>query len=176
VGFRVGSLVLTDDGARSTRLAAALPAGATIAQITVADAAFVAQLAPGDRLAVFDPFPMTVRWVTQPAAAGGSAPVVTLEVEPYEAERALPAGTLLATLDNRVRLPLAAAVPAGTVTSVPLADFSAGETLVLSPASPLGLPEGRAVAAEAAPVAHVVYVDENLLVAAGPHRITMVAR
>lgn len=175
-GFRVGSLVLTDDGLRSTRLAAALPAGATIAQITVADTAFVARLAPGDRLAVFDPFPMTVRWVTQPAAAGGSAPVVTLEVEPYEAERALPKDTLLATLDNRARLPLAATVPAGTVTSVPLADFSAGETLVLSPASPLGLPEVRAVAAEAAPRAHVVYVDENLLVASGSHRITMVAR
>src|SRR5579883_590688 len=141
-----------------------------LSQIQVDSPDFAAQRRPGDRLTVFYPFPMTVSSVSLTAA-----PSVVLGIEAYEIDGALAPGTLLATLDNRVRLPLVDGLPANQpFASFTLAGFSTGDTVILSRR------DGRFTAAPAtvagiAPAGSVVYLDDNFLVYPGPHRISMEA-
>ncbi len=101
-------------------------------------------------------------------------PEQTLGIEPYEAEAVFHKETTLATLDNRVRLPLLAFVPANqTVTSVRLADFLSGEVITVSRRDKrIELP-GLTIQ-DVEPVGNIVYLDDNFLVYSGTHRITMV--
>src|SRR5262249_11580263 len=95
VGFPTGSVVMTFDGSRRTRLAEAIPRGANnLSKIVVEDADFVALLRSEDALTVLYPFPITVTSVAlESALIGGlQTPVQTLGIEPYEAEVAFPAG------------------------------------------------------------------------------------
>ncbi len=171
VGFPVGSIVRTYDGNEETRLTTAIRRSRTgLSQIQVDSPDFAAQRRPGDRLTVFYPFPMTVSSVSLTAA-----PSVVLGIEAYEIDGALAPGTLLATLDNRVRLPLVDGLPANQpFASFTLAGFSTGDTVILSRR------DGRFTAAPAtvagiAPAGSVVYLDDNFLVYPGPHRISMEA-
>ena len=129
--------------------------------------AFVSDLESGDVLTVFHLFPMTVTSVTVDHAAGTQ----TLGIEPYETAVAFPVCSLLAALDNRIRLPLSTEIPAHeTVTSVTLR----GEAITLSRRD-----EAYEIAnltiQQVEPVADIVYLDNNFLVYPGAHRITMVS-
>lgn len=170
VGFPRNSRVITFNGARQTRLARAIPrdtAGQT--QIVVEDPDFLVGLAPSDVLTVAYPFPLTVTSVTLDSGAA----LQTLGVEPHDAEVAFPEGSLLATLDNRVRLPLAAAFPAqGAVTVVQARGFQKGEQLVAARRD--GRPAALSlVIHDVEVVSDVVYLDDNFLVQSGPHSISM---
>jgi len=174
-GFPRGSVVMTFDGTRRTRLAAGIPRNrADLNQIVVEEEDFAAQVQPGDVLTVFYPFPMRVTSVTLDEASRTQI----LGVEPYEAEVAFPAGSVFSTLDNRVRLPLAQATLAdettSTLISIVLSDFWSGESIVISPPDRpwdfLSLSIGNVE-----PVNDIVYLDDNFLVYSGSPQITMMA-
>jgi uncharacterized phage protein gp47/JayE len=171
VGFPRGSVVMTFDGTRSTRLQRGVPpspAGETT--IEVEEAAFASDLESGDVLTIVYPFPMTVTSVAMDNAAGTQ----TVGIEPYESDVAFPVPSVLATLDNRVRLPLFTEIPAHErVTSVTLGEFASGEAVTLSRrdgAYDIANLEIQGVD----PVADIVYLDNNFLVYPGAHRLTMV--
>ena len=114
---------------------------------------------------------MTVTSVTVDNAAGTQ----TLGIEPYETEVAFLVPSLLAALDNRIRLPLVTEIPAHeTVTSVTLREFASGEAITLSRRD--GAYEiANLEIQDVEPVADIVYLDNNFLVYPGAHRITMVS-
>lgn len=178
VGFPRGCIVSTFDGARRTRLAAGIPRDKTgLTQITVEDASFAAQLKSGDVLTVFYPFPMTIQSVELETidVSGNATPVQTLGVEPYETDVAFPAGSILTTLDNVARMPLAVSGPAGrSVTSLSVLDFAPNESLVIARRD--GLFQTPLLTIKAVqPVTDIVYLDDNFLVYSGSHQIVMVA-
>ena len=121
-------------------------------------------------LTVFYPFPMTVTSVTVDHAAGTQ----TLGIEPYKTAVAFPVRSLLAALDNRIRLPLSTEIPANeTVTSVTFR-FASDEAITLSRRD--GAYEITNLAIQdVEAVADIVYLDNNFLVYPGAHRITMVS-
>lgn len=169
IGFPKGSLVTTADGKHQTRLKAAMPHTIyAIDEIVVADAGFAARLKPDDLITIFYPFPMTVTSVTLESGTQ------RLEIEPYGYEIAFPRHTLFATLDNLVRAPLVADIdkePAAR--SLRLADFSSNDELCITTRNS-GAPLRARIAAVGA-VDDLVYLDENFLLYAGKHSITMVA-
>jgi hypothetical protein len=172
VGFPRGSLVTTFDGARQTRLARAIPRDRPgEQQIIVEDTAFAQQLQPTDGLTVFYPFPLTVTAVSLDITIS----VQTLDIEPYEAEVDFPPGSLLATLDNRVRLPLQSTQirTDGLIHSVQLGDFAGSDRVTIAAKD---LSSGLTFSLQAVePVSDIVYLDGNFLVSSGTHQITMVA-
>jgi len=176
VGFPTGSVVMTFDGSQRTRLAEAIPRSANnLSKIVVEDADFVARLRREDALTVLYPFPITITSVAlESALIGGlQTPVQTLGIEPYEAEVAFPAGGVLATLDNRVRAPLAVGVKSGeAVTYVQMRDFSQNDALILARRDGAAPPLEVAVSS-AQPISDVVFLDDNFLVYSGKHNITM---
>jgi hypothetical protein len=98
-------------------------------------------------------------------------PSQTLGIEPYEPEFDFPAGSLMARLDNQVRLPLLGAIPAGeAVTSIRLVDFASGDSVTPRGSSIGGVFDVVTVE----PVFDVVDLDANFLVYSGAHQITMV--
>ena len=148
-----GTAVITPDGTRSTVIVIAIPAGQNaVSQLTVADVDFAASLSPGDSIALM-------------------MPTLTLGIEPYDPELPLPAGGLIATLDNRVRLPLLAEVPAGVAnSSIRLQDFASGDQVIST-----GSAASQSVNVKTVqPVFDVVDLDPNFLIYSGPHQITMV--
>lgn len=147
-----GTLAMSADGTRQSPLAAGFSAGQTgITQIAVADADFAASFNLGDNVLL-------------------AIPSQTVTIDPYQPEFDLPAGGLVATLDNRVRLPLLTSVPGGQVaTSLRLADFASGEVV-----APAGTGSGGLTIRNVEPVFDVVDMDANFLIYSGPHRITMV--
>lgn len=152
-GIPTGTMVITPDGTRQSPLASGFTAGQTgITQVTVVDSGFVASLSPGDAVLL-------------------QAPSQTLGIEPYEPEFDFPAGSLMATLDNRVRLPLLAAIPTGeTSTSIRLVDFASGDNVTFGGTSTSAVFNVATVE----PVFDVVDLDANFLVYSGAHQITMV--
>jgi hypothetical protein len=170
VGFPRGSRLATLDGRLQTRLARAIPrapAGGSqllVTSLAVEDEDFVAGLLPPEQLTVFYPFPVVVTAVTLDGASGTQ----TLAIEPYEAEVEFPSGSLLASLDNRARLPLAEPLAAGgPTTSIRLHGFQAGEQLRVASL------HGMLTIQRVDQVTDVVYLDDNFLVQPGRHRITM---
>ena len=148
-----GTVIVTADGTESTTLLHDIPAGQTgITQLAVSEAAFAASISPGDSLTLL-------------------LPTLTLGIEPYQPELQFPSGSLVATLDNRVRLPLLIAMPAGQpATSLRLQYFASGDQL-----SPLGSQDGESISVESVePVYDAVDLEPNFLVYSGPHQITMV--
>jgi hypothetical protein len=165
-----GSAVMTANRRKAALLAEPVAAGTVVERIAIRG------FQEGERItkvqddpAGFYPFPMTVTTVDH------AARIQILGIEPYETAVAFRVGSVLAALDNRIRLPLSTAIPAHeTVTSVTLDTFAPGETITLS---------RRDGAYEIAdlkiqdmePVADIVYLDSNFLVYPGAHRITMVS-
>jgi hypothetical protein len=165
VGFPRGSRLATFDGASQTRLAQAIPrTGAGVTQLVVEDQDFVTRLEPGDLLTVFYPFPLTMTSLTVEEPTG----IQTLGVEPYESVVSFPTGTAMATLDNRVRLPLASPLPSGVpVSAIRLAGFAEGEKITIGDGRHAGLEIVRIDR-----ITDLVYLDESSLVYPGLHRIT----
>ena len=125
VGFPRGSVVMTFDGTRSTRLQRDIPPGVLGSGPCRSRSPRSPRIfKSGDVLTVFYPLPMTVTSVTVDHAAGTQ----TLGIEPYETAIAFQARSLLTALDhNRIRLPLSTKIPAHeTVTSVTLREFVRG--------------------------------------------------
>jgi Baseplate J-like protein len=150
IAIPAGTLVANADGTRTSPLVRAIDAGAAgTTQVAVADVAFAAALAAGDTVLLL-------------------APSVRLDIESYDARVPFPAGSLIATLDNGVRLPLLQPLPAGApVTTARLGDFAAGDLVAPAGASAVAI-------ATVAPAYDVVAMDDNFLVYSGLHRITMV--
>ncbi len=151
------SHIATLDGARHTGLAQTIDKNKTgITEIAVQDTRFAASLKPGDSLTL-------------------QTPIQTLNIEPYETEVAFSRGSIFATLDNRVRLPLVADTPPADeiiITVLNLNDFLNGDPLIIS------RQDGRfelpnLLLQEAAPVNDIVFIDDNFLVYSGPHNIIM---
>jgi hypothetical protein len=98
----------------------------------------------------------------------------TVSVEAYEAEVEFPVGSLIASLDNRVRLPLLGPVVAGRpVTEIKLHDFIPTDTVSINRRDGAGNLSGRAIET-VEPLADIVFLDDNFLVYSDSHRITMV--
>ena len=122
------------------------------------------QLQPSERVTAFHPRLLRVEAVRRDRAG---APV--LEVEPFVSDVDLAAGTSIATLDHRVRLPLRTPVPADApTTELSLEGFVAGERATVRPADREPL---EAEIAAVRSVEEIVYVDPNFLVTSGRHRI-----
>ena len=166
VGFPHGSRLASFDGTRQTRLAGAIARSqAGLNQIVVEDQDFVARLLPGERLTVFYPFPLIVTSLTLDPSTG----VQTLGVQPYETAITFPIGSVMASLDNRVRLPLSSPIVAGApVTAVQVDGFADGESIVLGENETDVL-----VVQQGDRVTDVVYLGESSLVYPGLHRITL---
>ncbi|WP_298269425.1 putative baseplate assembly protein [Geobacter sp.] len=180
VVFPHGCAITTFNGSAATRLAAAIPRGAAgLTTVVVEDAAFTAGLASGDVITVFHPFPMVVASVeteitetTTRTAPGTGQRVV---IEPYETEGNIPAGVVIATLDNRVRLPLSTGVSAeAPVTVLDLADFQRDDSVTIARRDGIGSPLTGTVG-EVRPVVDTVYLDDNFLVYPGKHTVRMTA-
>ncbi|WP_298439051.1 putative baseplate assembly protein [Geobacter sp.] len=181
VVFPHGSAVATFDGSAATRLAAAIPRGAAgLTAIAVEDAGFAAGLASGDVLTIFHPFPMTVASVENEIPQISSlthvpGPGLRVVVEPYETEGDIPAGMVIATLDNRVRLPLSAGVAAeAPVTVLDFADFRRADAVTIARRDGIGTPLAGTVAT-VRPVVDTVYLNDNFLVYPGKHTVRMTA-
>jgi hypothetical protein len=181
-GFPPGSTVATLDG-RRTRLAAPLQPtplvwGAPV-RIRLEDPDLLAGLAPGARLAVISPYPLTITSVLAETASG----TVDVRVEPFddpeETSAGLRAGRVLATLDNLVRLPLSADAVAdpgtASVTTLAFGDFLRQDTVALAPQDdgPAAL---RAMVDSVMPVTDIVYLDPTTFAYARRHRVRMVGR
>jgi len=154
VDLPAGTLVTTLDGTRWSPLAvpvsASQPGGTTVA---VRDVAFAASLSLGDSILLLHP-------------------AQRLGVEPYEPESPFAAGSVIATLDNRVRLPLLEDVGAGgAVTALRLSGFVSGDRVVPAAADPGG--PAAATVQSVEPVADAVDLDDNFLVYSGAHQILM---
>jgi hypothetical protein len=122
------------------------------------------QLQPSERVTAFHPKPLRVEAVRSDPAG---SPV--LETEPFVSDVDLAAGVSIATLDDRVRLPLRTSVPADSATTdLSLEGFGAGERATLRPADREPL---EAEIAEVRAEEEIVYVDPNFLVTSGRHRI-----
>jgi hypothetical protein len=173
VGFPRRSVVTTFDGAMLTRLAVGIPPNEPeLTQLVIEDDNFAFQT--DDVLTIYYPFPMTIISVTLEAQAS----VQTLDIQPYASEVALPAGTILATLDNRVRLPLLTDtqtdIGVTTITFIQVRDFKNGDAITEfgrdNPAHAQSL-----TIQYVEPVRDIVYLDDNFLVYSGKHVITMSA-
>lgn len=153
----LGSVVTASDGARRTRLAFPIAPDKTgLTSISVADVSFASQLRPGDTLEVLTPTQL-------------------LGIEPYEAEVAFPVGSVLASLDNRVRLTLRTSFAAKQpVTSILLQDFLPNADVVsIVPRDGTDALTGLSISS-VEPVTDIVHLDDNFLVYPGAHQITVV--
>ena len=168
VGFPLHSLVITTDGRNETRLAAAiLPDMSGQTDIVIEDADFLEQLQIGDRLTVLYPFHMTV---TSVEMAGENRQI--LGVEAYETEAAFPEGSIITTLDNSVRLPLAEEVATNEdITSVTVTAFTSEDRIVIPELDEIQATEIVGIQT----INQVVYLDGNFLAYPGRHVITLVA-
>jgi hypothetical protein len=170
-GFPRGSIVMTLDGRLRTRLAASIPGSKSgLTRIVVEDAEFAGHLRAADVLTVLYPFAMTVRAVS---VENGHQVLI---IESYETDIALPPDTVLATLDNRVRLPLLTGIQGNRpVTAITLRDFEPEEELFILPGGDSAAEGATKLTIQAVePVSHIVYLDDNFLVYPGAHRLTTV--
>jgi hypothetical protein len=169
VGFPRGSVLARLDLSDQAALDAAIRRGQSgLTQVTVDTAAFASRLRNGDVLTVFYPFSMTVRSVIM--AANGTE---TLGIDPYAVDGRLAAGSLVATLDNRTRLPLAAGIlTEQLVSSLAVLGFVPGDAVALSRRDGTFTSEAVPLVS-VTPVGSVVYLDDNFLPAPGQHLIVM---
>jgi hypothetical protein len=172
-GFPRGSTIATFDGARRVHLAQAIPRSgssgpSSVTQILVDDPAFASALKADEVLTVFYPFPMSISTITMRPGS------LVVQIEPYFVEASLPPGAVIATHDNRLRLPLSKSIDEGrTIASIELQDFHAGETVTIgASAGP-----GNALEATIQTVGSIqdtVYLEDNFLVYSGAHQIAIV--
>ena len=160
---RGGRIVAGDGAVRSTVLAPVTSLAGDEVRCAVEER-FARQLQPSARVTAFHPRLLHVAAVRHGPASG---PV--LEMEPFVSDVELAAGVSIATLDNRVRLPLRTPVPAeAAATDLALEGFGAGERVAVGAADRAPL---AAEIAEVRPEEETVYVDSNFLVTSGRHRI-----
>ncbi len=180
-GFLAGTTV-TGPGGRQTRLAqptgprAGGPGQAALT-VTVTDPGFTDGLPAGSVITLVGSLSLTVTSLAARAAPDGSGTLIDVTTEPAAGDVTYPAGTVLGTLDGRVRLPLA--VPAApdpataAITACTLADLRPGEQVQVISAS------GGAVAVTAAltalaPVDDRVYLDPDVFPYATEHQLDMI--
>ncbi len=167
-----GSMLMTQDGRMVTHLRTSLyPSEAEWLNVTieVEDEAFVNNLQADDVLTVFYPFPMTITSIR----TEGDTQI--LSIHPYELPVAFPAGSLIATLDNRVRLPLHTAIEApSTVTALTLENWEANDTVILTRRDRHDQP-AEVTVQHVQPTVKIVYIDDNFLVYPGVHRIYLIS-
>jgi hypothetical protein len=145
-----GSLVTNANGTRTSPITQTIESGVVVQQISVADQDFASSLSFGDTILLL-------------------TPLLRLDIESYEARLPFDKDSLIATLDNGVRLPLMQTVPEGqSVTAIRLSDFAAGD-LVDDPPRTSGL-----AIKTVEPASDIVAMDDNFLVYSGTHRIAMV--
>jgi hypothetical protein len=172
-GFPRGSTITSFDGTRRATLAQAIPRSfssglSTVNQILVDDSAFTSALTAGEVLTVFYPFPMNVTAVSMEALS------LAVQVEPYFVEASLPAGAVIASHDNRLRLPLSRGIDGGqTIDSIELADFQAGDAVAIG-SSAAGGDGLQALVQTVESIQDIVYLEDNFLVYSGAHQITLV--
>jgi hypothetical protein len=169
VGFPSGSVVTTFDSTLRTRLSVGILPDKLLTHIVVDDKEFASRLAPHTVLTVFYPFPMTITSVTLENSSQ------ILGIEPYDTAVAFPKSCVLATLDNRVRLPLLTRAPSHpqvtTITAVQVHDFVKDDAITgARPAHASDVPS--LAIQDVQPVSDIVYLDDNFLVYPGTHRIT----
>jgi uncharacterized phage protein gp47/JayE len=175
VAFPAGSVVMTFDGTYRTRLQASIEPveegeTPTITKIHIKDPAFPT-LEAGDRLTILYPFPFSITSVSALTADGGQS----IGIEPYLTDEPFPGDCLLSTLDNRIRLPLSAALPGQErITSITLTSLIAGETIRLHRPDRTDQTD-RLTIREVQPITDIVYLDDNYLPCPGAHQITIVA-
>lgn len=150
------SVVSAFDDTRRARLAADIGDSETrLKTISVEETAFADSLRPGDELEVH-------------------TPAQTLNIEPYEAEVEFPATSLIATLDNRVRLPLLEQLVAKqSVTAITLHDFISTDAVSVNRRDGIESLSGLTIAT-VEPLADIVFLDDNFLVYSDSHRLTIV--
>lgn len=179
VGFPQGSLVMTSDGTWRTNLKQGILLGKEYSQIVVEDSDFVEELKDQEYITIFYPFPMTVTSVQLESAIinNDSKRVQSLGIDRYEAEVTFPENSILATLDNHVRMPLAADIPEPDnqiVTAVKLLDFDKEELITITRRD-FATPQLNVKIENVEPANDIVYLGDNFLVYSGKHSITMVA-
>jgi hypothetical protein len=169
VGFPRGSAVARFDLGDQAALDSAIRRGQSgLNQVAIDSAAFASHLSTGDIITVFYPFAMTVRSVAM--AANGTQ---SLGIDPYTVDGDLTAGSVVATLNNRARLPLAAGLPGKQqATSLTVQGFAPGDSVVLSRRDGT-FKSVAAPVVSVSQVGSVVYLDDNFLPYPGRHRITM---
>jgi uncharacterized phage protein gp47/JayE len=122
-------------------------------------------LAAGDRLTVYRPFASTVTGVRTGPDGG-----LTVTVRLPAPAPAVPPGSILSTVDGRVRSPVLADLTGGQLA---VRGFAAGDPVVLGPGRP-GDPELDAVAERADPVADHVHLEPYVFAYSAGHRIRIV--
>jgi hypothetical protein len=147
-----GTVVCSVDGNAMSHLVDGIGAGqAGVTGIAVADIGFVRSLTPGNTILLL-------------------TPSVRLNIESYEAVLPFASGSIMATLDNAVRLPLLEGVAAGQrVNKIRLGDFAPGDSL-----APIDSSSTAINIRTVEPVYDQVVIDDNFLAYSGPHRIAMV--
>jgi len=101
-----------------------------------------------------------------------------LGVHPYPTDLPLLQGSILATIDNRVRSPLIAEVPTGPgrtpITSLNLASIRKSDPLMIFRPDGSSLP-GNFEIALLEGVTDTVFLDDHFLVYPGEHLVSMIA-
>lgn len=156
VGLPVSTVVTAAGGTRMSQLSQAVAANTIgVSVIQVQDATFSSELLPGDTI--------TLQLASQ-----------TLAIEPYQPEIAFPVGSVLARLDNQVRLPLQTALPDDAESSfLHLCDFIGGDQVQVSGAIASSTAPPLAVS-RVQPITDIVYLGSTFLPYSGAHQITMV--
>jgi hypothetical protein len=174
-GFPGGSVVVTADGAHRTRLRRGIPPTVDTPSPDIGlevDLDDPPPLRAGDRLTVLYPFPTTVSTVTADIAG-----TLVLAVDPFPAGPVLPAGTIVTTLDNRIRAPASAdqlAGPDGRLARLVLSDFAPGQPILLHPQGHQHRPLA-AVAEAVTTVRDHVHLDPYVFAYSAGHRIRIAA-
>jgi hypothetical protein len=161
------------DGTDQTILVRGIEPGTRqVAEIEVEDRKFAAGLIPGDWITALYPFPMTV------ASVAVETTGQVLGVHSYPTDLPLLQGSIMATIDNRVRSPLIAEVPTGPgrtpITSLNLAVFTEGDPIMIFKPDGSSLP-GIFATAAVERVTDTVFLDDHFLVYPGEHLVSMIA-
>lgn len=173
-GFPRGSVVVSAGGRYRTRLRRGIRPAPDVpppGSGPLLDLAEPPPLAAGDRLTVLYPFATAVATVTADTAG-----TVALAVAPLAAATGLPAGTLVTTVDNLVRAPVPADLPAGPdgrLARLVLSDFTTGHTVHIGP--PGAGPLFTATAESVTPVSDHVHLDPCVFGYPAGHRIRIAA-
>jgi hypothetical protein len=154
VALPPGTVVCVGGGTTISHLAVGIAAAAAgVGQITVSDVDFGTTLIPGNTILLL-------------------VPALRLDIESHDAVMPFDTGSIMATLDNAVRLPLLDAVAAvDGIVKIRLASVAPGDVLTLASNGP-----GPLTVRSVEPVYDRVVIDGNFLVYSGNHQIAMVEK
>jgi predicted phage baseplate assembly protein len=182
-GFPAGTAVIGPGGRRTSLAGAVLIHGAgpvpPPVQVEFTDQEFTDGLAAGSVITLVGQFPFTITSVSpgQDRGQAGPAGRIDITTAPAAGDVTYPAGTVIGTLDGRLRLPLAqpaAPDPAtGTISTAVLADLEPGEQIQVPTADGTGMAL-TATLAGLEPVYDVVYLDPDVFPYATEHHLDMI--